>query len=112
VIGVAAVFLVFDAHNTSTESFGHLDRGNSASPAANKSFAAHNGWDFSVFGLTMLAISSHSLAILRNSFLSTGEELFAADRRALAASPRKRFIRCSGVSESPDTPNLKIALAE
>ena len=51
----------------------------------------------------MFAISSHSLAILRNSFLSIGEEVFAADRRALAASPRKRFIRCSGVSESPDT---------
>src|SRR5258708_7769668 len=73
--------------------------------AANKStvarvLTAHTCFEF---GSTMFAISSHSLAILRNSFLSTGEELLAADRRALAASPRKRFIRCSGVSDSSDT---------
>jgi hypothetical protein len=45
------------------------------------------------------AIASHSLAILRNSSLSSGEELLAADARAFAANPRKRSTRCFGVSE-------------
>src|SRR5712671_808644 len=56
------------------------------------------------------AIASQSLAILKNSSLSSDEYALPADARALTASKRKRCTRCSGFSEESSRTSPKSKL--